>query len=169
MHTRVFCLKIIPPHYPANTRISKVQQFVMDIAQYVNLVAFASDQYQSESLRQEVVAELGLENIRISLDSTDRPYMHWQRGLVEGRIKQTADQLLEQETQEAVHDFKRHRVLRNKNSSDDILQANVGAFFLSDTFGKSGGSIEDLYSGKEKINLIGGKSVERVLKELAYG
>ena len=168
LHTRVFCIKIIPPHYPASTKISKVQQFIMDISQYVNLVAFASDQFQSESLRQEILSDLGLDNIRISLDSTDRPFLHWQRGLVEGRLKQTADSLLEQEVQEAVHDFKRHRVVKNKNSSDDVLQSNVGAFFLSDTFGKSGGTIEDLYGGENKINIIGGKSVDRILRELGY-
>lgn len=167
-HTRVFCIKIIPPHYPASTKISKVQQFIMDISQYVNLVAFASDQFQSESLRQEILSDLGLDNIRISLDSTDRPFLHWQRGLVEGRLKQTADSLLEQEVQEAVHDYKRHRVVKNKNSSDDVLQSNVGAFFLSDTFGKSGGTIEDLYGGENKINIIGGKSVDRILRELGY-
>lgn len=167
-HTRVFCIKIIPPHYPASTKISKVQQFIMDMSQYVNLVAFASDQFQSESLRQEILSDLGLDNIRISLDSTDRPFLHWQRGLVEGRLKQTADSLLEQEVQEAVHDYKRHRVVKNKNSSDDVLQSNVGAFFLSDTFGKSGGTIEDLYGGENKINIIGGKSVDRILRELGY-
>jgi len=164
----VFCLKIIPPHYPASTKISKIQQFVFDISQYINLVAFASDQFQSEQVRQEVVAELGLENIRISLDSTDRPFLHWQRGLVEGRLRQTIDPLLEQEVQEAVHDYKRHRVIKNKKSSDDVLQSNVGAFFLSDTFGKSGGTIEDLYPKDERINIIGGKSVDRILKELGY-
>ena len=167
-HTRVFCIKIVPPHYPASTKISKIQQFVFDISQFINLVAFASDQYQSEQVRQEVMSELGLENIRISLDSTDRPFLHWQRGLVEGRLKQTKDDLLEQEVQEAVHDYKRHRVVKNKNSTDDILQANVGAFFLSDTFGKNGGSIEDLYAGKERINIIGGKSVDKILRELGY-
>lgn len=167
-HTRVFCIKIIPPHYPASTKISKVQQFIMDISQYVNLVAFASDQFQSESLRQEILSDLGLDNIRISLDSTDRPFLHWQRGLVEGRLKQTADSLLEQEVQEAVHDYKRHRVVKNKNSSDDVMQSNVGAFFLSDTFGKSGGTIEDLYGSENKINIIGGKSVDRILRELGY-
>lgn len=168
VHTRVFCLKIIPPHYPAATKISKVQQFIVDMSQMINLVSFASDQYQSESLRQEILDILGLENIRISLDSTDRPYLHWQRGLVEGRIRQTPDPLLEQEVQEAVHDFKRHRVVKAKNSTDDILQSNVGAFFLSDTYGKTGGSIADLYDGSNRLNLIGGKSIERVLKELAY-
>ena len=168
IHTRVFCLKIIPPHYPAATKISKIQQFVIDISQVVNLVSFASDQYQSESLRQEILDILGLENIRISLDSTDRPYLHWQRGLVEGRIRQIADPLLEQEVQEAVHDYKRHRVVKAKNSTDDVLQSNVGAFFLSDTYGKTGGSIADLYDGRNRLNLIGGKSIDRVLRELAY-
>ncbi len=166
VHTRVFSIKIVPPHYPYATKISKVQQFVFDISQFVNLVSFASDQYQSEQLRQEVTTELGLENIRISLDSTDKPYMHWQRGLVEGRIRQSKDTLLETEVQEAVHDYKRHRVIKAKGSSDDNLQGNVGAFFLSDTYGKTGGSIADLYS--EKINLIGGKAIDRVLSELGY-
>lgn len=166
VHTRVFSIKIVPPHYPYATKISKVQQFVFDISQFVNLVSFASDQYQSEQLRQEVTTELGLENIRISLDSTDKPYMHWQRGLVEGRIRQQKDTLLETEVQEAIHDYKRHRVVKAKGSSDDNLQGNVGAFFLSDTYGKTGGSIADLYT--EKINLIGGKAIDRVLSELGY-
>lgn len=166
VHTRVFSIKIIPPHYPYATKISKVQQFIFDIAQYINLVSFASDQFQSEQVRQEVLSGLGLENIRISLDSTDRPYLHWQRGLVEGRIRQPKDDLLETEVQEAVHDYKRHRVIKAKGSSDDNLQGNVGAFFLSDTYGKTGGSIEDLYPNK--LNLIGGVAIEKVLKELSY-
>lgn len=165
MHTRLFSLKIVPPKYPAQTRINKVQQLVIDLSQYLNIVAFASDQYQSTQIRQEITQQLGLEDIRISIDSSDLPHLHWQRGLVEGRIKQIRDEYLEREVREAIHDWKKHRVLKATNSSDDVLQGNVGAFYLSDTFAKNSGTLIGL-SGP--LNLVGGKSISTVLKQLGY-
>ena len=138
-----------------------------DLAQFINIVAFASDQYQSTSLRQEINQELGLDDIRISIGSSDVPHIHWQRGLVEGRIRQTKDDYLEREVKECVHDWKKHRVIKSKNSSDDVFQAEVGGFFLSDTIGKEGGTVEGLYS-EGPINLIGGKSMNTVLRSLGY-
>ena len=122
--------------------------------------------HNSTQLRQEVTSELHLEDIRISIDSSDIPHMHWQRGLTEGRIKQIKDDYLEREVREAIHDWKRHRVLKATKSSDDVLQANVGAFFLSDTEGKNNGTLEGLYG--ERTNLVGGKSIDKVLAACGY-
>lgn len=166
LHTRVFSLHIKPPKFPNQTSVAKVQQLIIDLAQYLNIVCFASDQYQSTGLRQEVTAELNLSDIRVSIDSSDIPHMHWQRGLTEGRIKQIKDDYLEREVREAIHDWKRHRVLKATKSSDDVLQANVGAFFLSDTEGKNNGTLEGLYG--ERTNLIGGKSIDKVLAACGY-
>ena len=166
IHTRAFSLKFIPPAFPAQTEITKIKRFIVDLAQYINIVAFASDQYQSTQLRQEINDELGLQDVRISIDSSDIPHIHWQKALVSGRIRQERDETLEREVKEAVHDWKKHRVLKARGSSDDTLQSNVGAFFLSDTQGREAGTLEDLYG--PRANLVGGKSISKVLKSLGY-
>lgn len=167
MHTRVFILKIKPPQYPNKTSIDKVFRFVAFLGQVFNIVAFASDQYQSEDLRQRVQVALGLENIRVSLDSSDVAYIHWMRALVDHRLKQIKDEKLEDEAQEAIHDLKHHRVIKSKKSSDDILQVEVGAFYLSDTIGKNENiDISDLYG--KNINLVGSRSQMRMLRQLGY-
>lgn len=166
MHTRLFSLQIIPPLFPAQTEISKVKQLILDLAQILNLVAFGTDQYQSVNLRQDVNRELGLDDIRISIDSSDVPYLLWQQALVESRIRQTKDDGLAKETREAIYDIKKHRVYKAKKSTDDKLQANVGAFFLSDTQGAMYESIGNLY--QNRTNLVGGKSMKKVLKSLGY-
>lgn len=167
LHTRVFSLKIKPPSFPYQTRLSKIQRFVIDISSYLNLVAVGSDQYQSVELRQEINAELGLDDIRISIDSSDIPHNLWQRGLVEGRIKQTKSENLEKEVREAIHDWKKHRVLKATGSSDDELQGNVGAFYLSDTIGKSMGTVEGLYS-KGPINIVGSRAFQSFMTKAGY-
>lgn len=166
MHTRLFGLRIIPPPFPAQTEVSKVKQLILDLAKVLNIVCFASDQYQSTNLRQDINRELGLEDIRISMDSSDVPYLLWQQALVEGRIRQVKDLKLEMEVRQAIYDVKRHRVLKAKKSSDDLMQAVVGSFFLSDTQGAVYESIGSLYSNR--TNLIGGKSMSKVLKSLGY-
>lgn len=166
-HTKVFSLKIIPPQYPNQTRLTKIQQLVIDLSQYINIVAVGSDQYQSTAMRQEISAELGLDDIRISIDSSDIPHLHWQRGLVEGRLKQVREPLLEKEVREAVHDWKRHRVLKVNKSSDDCFQGNVGAFYLSDTIGKNLGTVEGLYK-RTPINLVGERALKKFLKKSGY-
>lgn len=166
MHTRVFSIRIIPPEYPAQTRIEKVKQLVIDLAEHYNIVAFGSDQYQSTALRQEVQAALGLDDIRMSVDSSDVPHMHWLRGLVDGRIHMGKDAWLEREVKEAIHDIKKHRVLKASKGSDDVLQTNVGAFYLSDTLGKNGGTVEGLYGNR--LNLVGSAKIGGMLKKLGY-
>lgn len=167
VHTKVFSLKIVPPEYPNQTKLSKIQQLVIDLSPYINIVAVGSDQFQSVSMRQEIASTLGIDDIRVSIDSSDIPHLHWQRGLVEGRLKQIREPLLEKEVKEAVHDWKRHRVLKVNKSSDDCFQGNVGAFYLSDTIGKNYGTIEGLYT-KGHINLIGDRSLKKFLKQSGY-
>lgn len=168
VHTRVFSLRIIPPHFPFQTSIRKIKQLILDLSQLINIVCFASDQFQSVQLRQEIQEILGLEDIRISLDSTDVPHMHYVRALVEHRIRQIEDEQLRQECLEAVHDWKKHRVTKVSGGSDDVMQANIGAFFISDTFGRNAGSLEGLYTEQHRLNLVGRTSLKRVLKELGY-
>lgn len=45
-HSHVFTLEIIPPAFPAATDLTKVQNFIIWLAQYINIVSFGSDQYQ---------------------------------------------------------------------------------------------------------------------------
>ena len=130
-------------------------------------MAVASDQYQSTVIRQDVNNLLGLADIRMSIDSSDVPHLHWQRALVDRRIKQHQDDTLTLEVQQAVHDYRKRRVLKSKKSSDDVMQAVIGSFYLSDTEGRQNGSIEDLY-GSDRVNLIGGNSIGNVLKNLGY-
>ena len=167
MHTKVFSLKLIPPPFPKRTRLSKIQRFVIDLAAYLNIVAVGSDQFQSAEMRQEINAELGLEDIRVSIDSSDVPHLLWQRGLVEGRIKQVQEELLEKEVKEAIHDWKKHRVLKASKSSDDCLQGNCGAFYLSDTIGKLSGSLEGLYP-EGPINIVGTRSFQNFMRRAGY-
>lgn len=167
MHTRVFMLEIIPPEYPNQTKISKVQNFIIQLGKYLNVAAFASDNFQSQQLRQEILAEMRLPDTRISVDSSDVPHLHWLRALVEGRIREHKNDTLIREVSECVHDWSKHKVLRNKNSSDDVLQAEVGGFFLSDTYAKQSASVGDLYE-TTKVNLVGGQPINKVLKQLGY-
>lgn len=168
IHTKVFSLKIVPPHFPHQTKLSKIKQFVIDLSPYINIVAVGSDNYQSINMRQDICSELALDDIRISIDSSDIPHLLWQTALVEGRIKQVKEPLLEKEVTEAVHDWKRHRVLKSQGSSDDCLQGNVGAFYLSDTIGKQQGTIDNLYNGSNHINLIGDRAMRKFLIKSGY-
>lgn len=122
--------------------------------------------HNSTQLRQVVNDTLGLQDIRLSIDSSDLPHLYWRRALYEGRIELRKDELLEKEVVEAIHDTSKGRVLKNKGSSDDLFQTHVGAFFLSDTFGKDQGTLEDLYG--ERVNIVGSQSVSKVLRNLGY-
>ena len=130
MHTKVFELKIVPPPYPAATRISKVEKLVIDLAQYITIVAFGSDNFQSMQTRQNVQAALGLTDIRVSIDSSDIPHNIWVRGLVEGKIRQRYSADLEKNLEGAIHDYAKRRVVKEKGSEDDTFQGNVGAYFF---------------------------------------
>lgn len=165
-HTKVFSLHILPPKAPAQTRITKVCNLVVALSEYLNIVAFGSDQYQSTALRQEVQAELALEDIRVSIDSTDIPHGIWLRALTDGRITQYKEPKLEKEAREAVHDYKRHRVIKADKSSDDCFQANVGAFYLSDVVASSDADISDLYG--PRLNLVGRNSMLKIQRLCGY-
>ena len=166
-HTKVFSLKLIPPAFPHQTKLSKIKDFIIDLSSYLNIVAVGSDNFQSIGIRQDICSTLGLQDIRLSIDSSDIPHFHWMQALTEGRIRQVREELLEKEVREAIHDWKRHRVVKATNSSDDCLQGNVGAFYLSDTIGKETGSIEDLYPCNH-INLVNQQAFQRMLIKTGY-
>lgn len=163
-HTKVFTLGIKPPMYPNQTRITKIQDFVMDLSTILNIVAVGSDQYQSTQMRQELNLLLGLEDIRMSIDSTDTFHLHWQRALVDKRVKNEKDEDVEREVSEAEHDLKRHRVLKRKGSTDDKFQSVVGSFWLSDTVGAQYGDISDLYG--PRMNIVGHVSAQKMMSKL---
>lgn len=165
-HTRVFLLGIKPPTPPHQTKISKVEQFIYDLSQLIYIVAFGSDQFQSVQIRQNIQANLNLEDIRISIDSSDVPHLHWLNALIDGRIRTAPNKRLEREVEEAVHDYKRHRIVKRKGSSDDLFQSEVGAFFLSDTIGRSDVDLRDLYG--PHMNLVGDRKQKDILRKLGY-
>ena len=165
-HTRVFSLQIKPPHFPNSTSIRKIKQFVLDVSNVVNLVCFASDQYQSTQLRQEIREELGLDDIRLSMDSTDVPHMHWIRALVEERVHMIEDPELEEECRTQIHKWDKHRVEKPKGGKDDVFQANIAAFYLSDTYGVQLGSVDSLASGSQ--NLVNNMAFNKVLRQLGF-
>lgn len=165
-HTQVFSIRIIPPQFPAQTQISKVKAFVLRLAQYVNLVAFGSDQFQSLMLRQEVTEELGIPNIRISLDSSDLPFLMWLGALVDKRFRMLYYARMDKEIKEAIHDVKKHKVVKPDGGSDDQFQSLVGAFFLSETVGASEGNIADILG--MRVNLVGQSTMLAMLDKLGY-
>lgn len=167
-HTHVFTIEILPPAFPAMTMIRKVYKFIMALSEIVNVTAMGSDQYQSTQIRQDINADLGLDDIRISIDSSDIPHLHWVQALVEERFKMLKIARLDTEIKEAEHDLKRRRVIKRQGSTDDLFQSLVGAFFLSDTVSAAGyDDMGSLYPDG-RANLVGGKSITSVLKLLGY-
>lgn len=158
--THVFTVEIVPPPFPGATRIKKIQDFVVDLSTIVNIAAFASDQFQSAGIRQEINAELGLEDIRISIDSTDLYYLEWMRALVDKRFKMLYYPTLHREIKEAQHDLKRRRVVKAAGSTDDCLQSLVGAHYLATHI--------EAFTGEVPVNIVGRNSVERIARALGY-
>lgn len=170
MHTHVWTIGFRPPEYPASTMISKVKDFIVWLSGRVNVAALGSDQYQSMQLRQDIAAMLGLPDTRISVDSSDKPHLHWLNALIDKRFAMRRYERLDREIKEAQHDTKRQRVVKRKNSTDDQFQSVVAAFFISDTIvaaSSSGISLSDVYNGG-KLNIVGGNSVEAMLRKLGY-
>lgn len=118
--------------------------------------------HNSSQLRQEVSKALGLPDIRISLDSTDVPHLLWLSACASHRFHMKKYERQDREICEAVHDLKRRRVVKRKGSTDDQFQTLVGAFYLSETVGSTGATIP------ERMNVVGGKSAQRVLSQLGY-
>lgn len=161
-HSHVFTLEIVPPQYPAATDITRVERFLCWLAQYINIKAFGADNFQSVQLRQNVSKALGLPDIRISLDSTDVPHLLWLSACASHRFHMKKYDRQDREITEAIHDLKRRRVVKRKGSSDDQFQTLVGAFYLSDTVGSSGGVLP------ERMNVVGANSANKVLNSLGY-
>ncbi len=64
-HSHVFTLEFIPPAFPAATDLTKVQNFIIWLAQYINVAAFGSDNFNSVQIRQEVVKALDIPDVRV--------------------------------------------------------------------------------------------------------
>lgn len=161
-HSHVFTLEFIPPAFPAATDLTKVQNFIIWLAQYVNVAAFGSDNFNSVQIRQEVVKALEIPDVRVSLDSTDLPHLAWLSACVSSRFKMHFYERLDKEIREAVHDLKKRRVVKRKGSSDDQFQTVVGAFYLSDTIGSTTATIP------ERVNIVSARSAMRLAQSCGY-
>lgn len=161
-HSHVFTLEFIPPAFPAATDLTKVQNFIIWLAQYINVVAFGSDNFNSVQIRQEVVKALDIPDVRVSLDSTDLPHLAWLSACVSSRFKMHFYERLDKEIREAVHDLKKRRVVKRKGSSDDQFQTVVGAFYLSDTIGSTTATIP------ERVNVVSARSAMRLAQSCGY-
>lgn len=159
-NTHVFTLEVIPPPYPAATRVQKFRQFMTDISEVVNVAAFATDQFQSASLRQDINADLGLTDIRISIDSSDLYYLEWLMNLANKNTHMLFHPTLHKEIKEAIHDIKRRRVVRAKGSTDDCLQSYVGAHWLANHV--------EAVSSELPVNVVGSRQVDRIARMLGY-
>ena len=161
-HSHVFTLEFIPPAFPAATDLTKVQNFIIWLAQYINVAAFGSDNFNSVQIRQEVVKSLEIPDVRVSLDSTDLPHLAWLSACVSSRFKMHFYERLDKEIREAVHDLKKRRVVKRKGSSDDQFQTVVGAFYLSDTIGSTTATIP------ERVNVVSARSAMRLAQSCGY-
>lgn len=161
-HSHVFTLEFIPPAFPAATDLTKVQNFIIWLAQYINVAAFGSDNFNSVQIRQEVVKVLEIPDVRVSLDSTDLPHLAWLSACVSSRFKMHFYERLDKEIREAVHDLKKRRVVKRKGSSDDQFQTVVGAFYLSDTIGSTTATIP------ERVNVVSARSAMRLAQSCGY-
>ena len=161
-HSHVFTLEFIPPAFPAATDLTKVQNFIIWLAQYINVAAFGSDNFNSVQIRQEVVKALEIPDVRVSLDSTDLPHLAWLSACVSSRFKMHFYERLDKEIREAVHDLKKRRVVKRRGSSDDQFQTVVGAFYLSDTIGSTTATIP------ERVNVVSARSAMRLAQSCGY-
>lgn len=161
-HSHVFTLEFIPPAFPAATDLTKVQNFIIWLAQYINVAAFGSDNFNSVQIRQEVMKALEIPDVRVSLDSTDLPHLAWLSACVSSRFKMHFYERLDKEIREAVHDLKKRRVVKRKGSSDDQFQTVVGAFYLSDTIGSTTATIP------ERVNVVSAQSAMRLAQSCGY-
>ena len=145
-------------------RISKVEDFVLEFAEHVNLAAFGSDQFQSAMIRQNISSALSLPDIRLSLDSSDVPHLLWLAAMVDKRFRMRYYEDVDLEIREAVHDVKRHKVVKRDGTHDDQFQTLIGAFYLSDTAGSTAGSLDDLLG--PSVNLVGKNAFSRMMDKM---
>lgn len=157
-HTHVFTIEFIPPDFPAATDIAKIQNFIIWLSNYMNIACFGSDDFQSAQLRQEIVKALDLPNIRVSLDSTDKPHLLWLSACASHRFNMKKYERVDKEIREAVHDLKKRKVVKRAGSSDDGFQTLVGAFFLSDTIVAPEATVGP------RLNVVGTSAAERLIR-----
>lgn len=158
--THTFTLEIVPPEFPASTRIRKIYDFMVDISQIVNVCGFATDQFQSTQLRQDIQSEINLPDVRISIDSSDMVFLYWIGMLVDSRASMIYMPTLHREIREAIHDVKRRRVVKAPNSTDDCFQSLVGAFYLAD--------ISENLTLDIPVNIVGERTMKRLARSLGY-
>jgi hypothetical protein len=164
-HTHIFTLSINPPAPPGETRISKIFNFMQFIGGHVDIQAFGTDNFQSKYLRQEVAEMLNLEDIRLSIDSSDQFHLHWMKGLVDGSFDMLYIRELHQEIESAMHDLKRRRVVKPAGGSDDLFQSLVGAYFLSDVYTENTSYI---FEKKSDYNVVSSSQIIKMLHKLGY-
>lgn len=166
-HSVVFVLDLIPPQYPGMLKISKVKYFILWLAERFNIVAFSADNFQSAQLRQDVSEELGLPDIRFSVDSSDVPHLLWLSMLIDKRLRMQYIPRLDAQIRDAVHDVGKHKVLkRDAQLGDDMFQVVVAASFLSETVCTAGGDLSELLDAR--VNLCGEASIRRLCQQLGY-
>lgn len=167
LHNEVFNLELVPPAFPGMLKVSKVEDFILWLAEHLNIAVFSTDQFQSTQLRQNVCEALMLPDIRLSLDSSDIPHLLWLSMLVDERLGLLYLERQDREIRESVHDVVKHKVVKRDGSSDDQFQTLVGAFFLSETICTQEGDISSLLDAR--LNLVGAGNINRMLKSLGYG
>ena len=165
-HSHVFTLELIPPPFPGNLKISKVEELILWLAERLNVIMVATDNYQSAQMRQRLSETLGLPDVRFSIDATDIPHLTWLSMLVDHRLDMQYSERLDREIREAVHDNKKHKVLKREGSSDDQFQTLVSAASLSDYFCTREGDPSDLQ--ELRLNLSSASGIERMLRSLGY-
>lgn len=165
-HSHVFTLDLVPPPFPGTLKISKVEDLILWLAEHLNIIMLSTDNYQSAQMRQRVSEALSLPDVRFSIDATDIPHLTWLSMLVDRRFDMQYYERLDQEIREAVHDNKKHKVVKREGSSDDQFQTLVSAAALSDYFSVKEGSLSDLEDAR--LNLSSARSIERLLGSLGY-
>lgn len=164
-HTHIFTLSIQPPPFPGETMISKFFDFLIFLSEHVNVAAFASDQYQSKMLRQEIQEYLELPDSRFSIDSSDEFFLHWMRGMVEGTCDVINDPRLIDELETLLHNLKTRRVIKSKTGTDDISQSVCGAYFLSSVYTSHDEGID---LSELRRNLVGAQAVKRMQRAVGF-
>ena len=165
-HSHVFTLELIPPAFPGSLKISKVEDLILWLSEKLNIIMVATDNYQSAQMRQRLSEALGLPDVRFSIDASDIPHLTWLSMLVDHRLDMQYSERLDREIREAVHDNKKHKVIKREGSSDDQFQTLVSAASLSDYFCTREGDPSDLQ--ELRLNLSSVYGIERMLRSLGY-
>lgn len=132
-YTHVFSLEILPPPAPFRIKLSKIRDFVIYMKNIlgVNIVKVTQDQFQSEDALQ-IMADNGLNVAKLSIDSTDKPYLVWIGLLVDECMSMYKYEVLEEEAFAAIHFIRKRKVDHPKGEGSpniNVLQSFVGALY----------------------------------------